>query len=206
MGLESIRGKTIIGLLENGLELDIWTSLKIFNNKFKKYKNAKLFYNTKYRDENSELHYNGFLRFIDKIINMKDYKFIIVCENNYSSYDENCMSISEKLFETLETNSLPIYFGCLDIEIVFPNLFKNGVINGRRFKTKELIDKIKNMSNDEYKKRIENIKKYKRDSYLCTSIYSRWIFVIGKILEKKKLKYKFNRGANLLEDINKNLI
>ena len=57
--------------------------------------------------------------------------------------------------------SIPIYFGSLNAEYFFPDLFNNAVINGLNFNnTDEIIKLIKNMSDDEYNLRIENIKKW----------------------------------------------
>ena len=84
----------------------------------------------------------------------KNYKFVLIIENNI-----HYGSITEKLIDALGSLSLPIYFGSEHIETIMPDIFTNGILNGFETTIEDLIYKIKNMTNEEYNLRIENIKK-----------------------------------------------
>jgi hypothetical protein len=77
----------------------------------------------------------------------------------------------------------------LNAEYFFPDLFDNAVINGLNFNnTEEIIKLIKNMSDDEYNLRIENIKKLRNKYFNITSF-----------------NYVFNYiSDSILKDVNKN--
>jgi hypothetical protein len=68
------------------------------------------------------------------------YKFILTIENIPETY------ISEKFIDSIYSNSVPIYFGQANIDKVFPDIFKNGAINGFSLLTeseKKEFDRIK---------------------------------------------------------------
>jgi hypothetical protein len=93
-------------------------------------------------------------RTLYKINKFNQYKFILIIENqNIYSY------VSEKIIDGLLSCSLPIYFGFLDIDIFFPDLFDNAVINGSRYSSIDLFKLLENMTEDEYNKRLNNINK-----------------------------------------------
>ena len=98
-----------------------------------------------------------------------------------------------------------IYFGSPNIENIMPNLFPNGAINGFNFDTlDDLIIFIDNMSDEEYFKRINIIKK-ERDTILQLFNFENHLsYLITKILERKGLKIEYDNNIIELNNINNN--
>ena len=119
---------------------------------------------------------------------MSNYKFNLILENE-------CIDgyFSERFIDGLCSYSIPVYFGPKNPEKFFPELFEN-VINGYSFNNiEELIYFIKNMSIDEYNKRINyintNLNKYlllfSQDNLMNYMIYK----ILGKELDNDNLLY-----------------
>lgn len=80
---------------------------------------------------------------------LSQYKFNLVFENLFIDG-----FVSEKLVESLFSNSIIIYYGPKNIKFLYPDLFDNGVINGHDYTVDEIVNIMNNMSNEEYKERI----------------------------------------------------
>lgn len=119
---------------------------------------------------------------IKTIDDLRKYKFIISME----PVSQECF-VSEYLSDCLLLNNVAVYYGPKTITKYFPKLFDDGFINGYDFATPyELIQFMRNMSDKEYLKRIENIKKH-RDKVLETlSLKGVFSFAFGKILNVKR--------------------
>jgi hypothetical protein len=88
----------------------------------------------------------------DKILCMQNYKFCICYENtkDISGY------VTEKIFDAFCAGCVPVYWGANNIEQYIP---KECFIDRRSFKNNEELYKfLKNVSAEEHKKYIENIK------------------------------------------------
>ena len=82
-----------------------------------------------------------------KLQGLKDYRFCIAMENDYSNN-----YFTEKLLDCMLSGTIPIYYGCKNVEKYFDI---NGIIT---FKTvNELIDILNNLSEDDYESRVESI-------------------------------------------------
>ena len=113
-------------------------------------------------------------------------------------------NITEKLIDSLGCLSLPIYFGTFHPEYIMPDLFDYGIIDGFKFKNcQELTNYLKNMSEQEYEKRILNIKKARYKYYYIFSQKNIIDFISDKINKIIYKNYKFN---NYLNDINEKYI
>ena len=90
----------------------------------------------------------------DKINVLKKYKFSIVIENSLGPDGW----ITEKIFHSFFSSTVPIYLGPKNIEKHVPG---NCLINIRNFKTiQAAINFAKNMNDFEYQKYIKNINKF----------------------------------------------
>jgi hypothetical protein len=136
----------------------------------------------------------------------KKYKFVVVCENIFTFGN-----FTEKIIDCLGSLSIPIIFGSFNAKYIFPDLFDNCLIDGFEFKNcNELVNYIENMSNDEYNKRINNIKKvrnkyYKMFScdYICDYISNEITKIINNDYtyenEFKNINDKFKEDIDLFE-------
>lgn len=133
-------------------------------------------------------------RLIYKIQIISNYKFVIVSENqNIYTY------VSEKLIDCIMSGSLPIYYGFLEIDEFFPELFNNGVINGLRYSFDEIFYLIENMTNEEYINRIENLRKYTNKYIKFFSYYNSFNYILHKLFNKD---FENNELLQILENIN----
>jgi alpha(1,3/1,4) fucosyltransferase len=90
---------------------------------------------------------------INKAETLSNYKFAIIYENNiHHGY------VTEKIFDCLRSNCVPIYLGCPNIKKLIP---ANTFIDRRLFKNNEiLVDYLINMSELKYNEYISNISKF----------------------------------------------
>lgn len=95
----------------------------------------------------------------EKILNkcrvLSNYKFILVFENIFVNG-----FITEKLIESLYTDSVVIYYGAPNIKKMdnYCDLFNEGIINGHDYNVNELLHIMSTMNNIEYENRIKNIR------------------------------------------------
>ena len=184
-----IREKIVIDFVSNGLNIEIYGKNPILNTCCKN--NVISSFDKKFKGN------YGFLS-KDKANIFSNYKFIIVIENNFVS---GCFS--EKLIDCFLSLSVPIYFGALNAEYFFPDLFNNAVINGLNFNnTNEIIELIKNMSDDEYNLRIENIKKLRNKYFNITSFNYVFNYMSDYIL--KDINKNYSCGEYFFDRINNN--
>ena len=179
------RGKIIRKLLSKNLNIDLY-GCKWVKETFPNYYKGEIGIG------------NGLDYGIVKINKLAEYKFIITIENLFiDGY------ITEKLSDILLCNRVPIYFGCPNIEIIMPNLFPNGAINGFSFKTfDDLILFINNMTDEEYLKRIEIIKNERDKIFKLFDLKNHISYFIARILDRKKLKVEYNEDIIELHNIN----
>lgn len=102
----------------------------------------------------------GIINLEEKIISkcklLSKYKFVLVFENLFvNGY------VTEKLVESLFSNSVVIYYGPPDIKEMYPYLFNFGIINGHDHTVSEILSIMKKMDNTEYNKRVQTIKLYR---------------------------------------------
>jgi hypothetical protein len=83
------------------------------------------------------------------------YKFNLIFENLFVDY-----YVTEKLLESLYSNSVVIYYGPPNIEQLYPDLFEegSGAINGHKYSVDQILRLMTNMNNDEYVLRVNKIK------------------------------------------------
>lgn len=101
---------------------------------------------------------------------LENYRFNISIENEYENN-----YITEKFYDCVLTDTVPIYFGCKNIKEIYP---EKGYI---------LIEDLDNL--ESIKKQLNYINKYADDIYK------------DKILELKKIKERYFREYNLLKKI-----
>jgi len=112
----------------------------------------------------------------DKQETMSQYKFSVCFENTNLIRDY----ISEKIFDSFLSQTVPIYWGAPNIDEIIP---KNCFIDFRDFNNyEELYAYIKNMTNKDYMQYIENINTFleSRDAYIFT--LDNWIKSLNKAL------------------------
>ncbi|ATZ80190.1 hypothetical protein BMW23_0130 [Bodo saltans virus] len=101
----------------------------------------------------------GNINLEEKIINkckvLSNYKFILVFESMFVNG-----FVTEKLIESLYTDSVVIYYGAPNIKEInnYCDLFNNGIINGHDYDVKELLHMMQTMNNTEYENRINHVK------------------------------------------------
>jgi uncharacterized protein YjgD (DUF1641 family) len=133
------------------------------------------------------------LRFLKKIKKFREYKFVLVIENQkIFSY------VSEKLIDSMASGSLPIYYGFEDIDKFFPDIFDNAVINGFRYSNDEIFKLIKNMTDDEWLMRINNIEKIIKKYLIFFTETTSLKYMLYVILKNYKL---YDDNMKLLEHI-----
>ena len=184
------RGNIIKTLLKNKLNLDIYGTHLI--EELKEYK--EIYKGT--IGERYDCNYG-----ISKIDKLSEYKFILVFENLFiDGY------LSERLCDVLCSCRIPIYFGYKNIKMILPELFNNGVINGFDFDNlTDLIEFLKNMTNEEYNKRIENIKRERGKIFKICSIQNQFSYILTIFLNYRGFNIPFNEDTIELRDINNKL-
>jgi hypothetical protein len=104
----------------------------------------------------------------NKHVGLDRYKFSIACENTVQKN-----YISEKFWDVILTDSVPIYLGCSNIDNLIP---KECFISLNNMTMDEMVDKVKNIINNEtelYNFYLNNIKKLKQE-YFINPDYSVW--------------------------------
>lgn len=99
----------------------------------------------------------GVFNLEEKIINkcnlLSQYKFVLVFENLFVDG-----FVSEKLVESLYSDSVVIYYGPKNIKEMYRNLFTNGVINGHDYDTNQILYMMNYISDEEYENRVKKIR------------------------------------------------
>jgi hypothetical protein len=104
----------------------------------------------------------------NKHIGLDQYKFSIACENTIQKN-----YISEKFWDVVLTDTVPIYLGCSNINELLP---KECFISLNNMTMDEMVDKVKDIINNEtelYNFYLNNVKKLKQE-YFINSNYSVW--------------------------------
>jgi hypothetical protein len=104
----------------------------------------------------------------NKHIGLDQYKFSIACENTIQKN-----YISEKFWDVVLTDTVPIYLGCSNINELLP---KECFISLNNMTMDEMVDKVKDIINNEtelYNFYLNNVKKLKQ-KYFINSNYSVW--------------------------------
>lgn len=162
-------------------KLDFWNYDNLINKKFEKTKGISSCI-TRLKDNNSEtclypVRYeiaemvSTELPFIDmygygderfkegeKSAALVDYKFNLVIENEYQNN-----WITEKFYDCVLTDTIPIYFGCKNIKSVYPEdgyILIEDINNLEQIKN--LLENINNNLESIYKSKIENLRKIKQ--------------------------------------------
>ena len=187
------RADIIDKLVDEGLEIHFFNLINF-------YRNRKLIRNTLddlgttgngkkyYRGEKLCYKQNQFYNSISKLELYKGYKFVIISENYFTDG-----YISEKLVDCLYLLCVPVYFGIPNIELIFPKLFDNGVINGFNFDSlKDLVKFLNEMSDEEYNKRIEVIKRERHILFKLHSENNQISFTLTTFLRKKGYDINYN--------------
>jgi hypothetical protein len=97
----------------------------------------------------------------NKHVGLDEYQFSIACENTIQKN-----YISEKFWDVVLTDTVPIYLGCSNISELIPD---GCYISLNNMTMEEMVDKIKSIVNDEsglYSQHVENIKKLKQDFFI----------------------------------------
>ena len=207
-GISPLREKLIQTLVNTGIDIDIYgintTLSKCCKSNIKGALGTKKFRRLKNYHQKSLLKTDTF----------KNYKFVIVPENLFMFG-----SFGERIIDCLGSLSIHIYFGSFNAKYIFPDLFDDCVIDGFEFKDcNQIVNYIKNMADDEYNKRINNIKKIRNKyykifsmNYICDYIANEIISIIDNEYEYenefKNINDKFRKDVNNnLFEINKNCI
>lgn len=143
----------------------------------------------------SELYSNRRMRSVSNIETLSSYKFILVFENE-------CIDgyFSERFIDGLISHSIIIYYGSKNPKKFFPDLFKY-IINGYDFENEqELLNFIKNMSQQEYEFRINEIHKLLPKYIKFFSMDNIMNFITNKVFEKEG---KNKEECILLNNLNK---
>jgi hypothetical protein len=150
----------------------------------------------------------GEMTFDNKIKNkckvMSEYKFILVFENVFTNG-----YVTEKLVESLYSNSVIIYFGPKNIESIYPKLFDNCVINGHKYTVNQILNIMDKMSESEYNNRVQNMLILREELIINNSSESVKKFVVETIMSIIDKKYIPNKNSSLfsltyINDIIKN--
>ena len=94
----------------------------------------------------------------EKSAALVDYKFNLVIENEYQNN-----WITEKFYDCVLTDTIPIYFGCKNIKSVYPEdgyILIEDINNLEQIKN--LLENINNNLESIYKSKIENLRKIKQ--------------------------------------------
>ena len=124
----------------------------------------------------------------DKLETISNYKFNFCYENtkNFNGY------ISEKIFDSFKTGSIPIYYGTNDIEKYVP---KNLFIDAKEFsKLDELRNYCNSLSLGEINIKLKEIKKFLRnkENPFSTKLFTLkvYCFLIKKFPNKDNINQK----------------
>jgi hypothetical protein len=104
----------------------------------------------------------------NKHLGLDDYQFSICCEN---SAQKNY--ISEKFWDAILTDTIPIYLGCINIEELIPS---NCFISLNDLQMKDMLIKIEEIeknSDEIYNSYLPNIQKLKKE-FFSNPIYNLW--------------------------------
>ena len=97
----------------------------------------------------------------NKHVGLDDYKFSVACENTIQKN-----YISEKFWDVVLTNTIPIYLGCSNInELISDNCY----ISLNNMTMDEMVNKVKSIVDNEsgmYEQYSDNIKKLKKDFFI----------------------------------------
>jgi hypothetical protein len=97
----------------------------------------------------------------NKHVGLDDYKFSVACENTIQKN-----YISEKFWDAVLTNTIPIYLGCSNIsELITDGCY----ISLNNMSMEEMVDKVKYIVDNEsdlYEQYSDNIKKLKKDFFI----------------------------------------
>lgn len=198
------RADIIDKLVDEGLEIHFFNLIHF-------YRNRKLIRDTLddlgttgngkkyYRGEKLCYKQNQYYNSISKKHLYKIYKFVIIAENYFTDG-----YITEKLVDCLYSLNVPVYFGFPNVEIALPKLFDNGVINGFNFDSlKDLVKFLNEMSDEEYNKRIEVIKRERHTLFKIHSENNQMSFTLTTFLRKKGYDINYNNFNIDLLNINK---
>jgi hypothetical protein len=97
----------------------------------------------------------------NKHVGLDDYKFSVACENTIQKN-----YISEKFWDAVLTNTIPIYLGCSNINELIPD---NCYISLNNMTMDEMVNKVKSIVDNEsnlYEQYSDNIKKLKEDFFI----------------------------------------
>jgi hypothetical protein len=97
----------------------------------------------------------------NKHVGLDDYKFSVACENTIQKN-----YISEKFWDAVLTNTIPIYLGCSNINELIPD---NCYISINNMTMDEMVNKVKSIVDNEsnlYEQYYDNIKKLKKDFFI----------------------------------------
>jgi len=97
----------------------------------------------------------------NKHVGLDDYKFSVACENTIQKN-----YISEKFWDAVLTNTIPIYLGCSNINELIPD---NCYISLNDMTMDEMVNKVKSIVDNEsnlYEQYSDNIKKLKEDFFI----------------------------------------
>jgi hypothetical protein len=97
----------------------------------------------------------------NKHVGLDDYKFSVACENTVQKN-----YISEKFWDAILTNTVPIYLGCSNIDELIPD---NCYISLNNMTMDEMVNKVKSIVDNEsdvYEQYFENIKNLKKDFFI----------------------------------------
>jgi hypothetical protein len=97
----------------------------------------------------------------NKHAGLDDYKFSVACENTIQKN-----YISEKFWDAVLTNTIPIYLGCSNINELIPD---NCYISLNNMTMDEMVNKVKSIVENEsdlYEQYSDNIKKLKKDFFI----------------------------------------
>lgn len=110
---------------------------------------------------------------VDKTNIFKNFNFVLIIENIMTDG-----YISEKFTDSLFSLSIPIYFGSPNIDKIYPDLFKDGAINGSNYTVNELINLINNMSKDEIIRRQHTIIKFRNIAFATQDIDNEFCYIL----------------------------
>jgi len=104
---------------------------------------------------------DGYHSSLAKIIKLSEYKFNLCFENCYHEF-WSWGYITEKIMCCFEARTIPIYFGCFNIEQIIPN---DIFIDFRKFcNCNDLIKYLCNISEDEYNRMVDKAYDFKMNT------------------------------------------
>lgn len=115
----------------------------------------------------------------NKCMLLSQYKFVLVFENLFVDG-----FVTEKLVESLYSDSVAVYYGPKNIKNMYHNLFIQGVINGHDYNCENSIKMMNNMDSIEYNNRVDKIQLTREKLNYDNSSENTKIYVISKIKEE----------------------